>query len=270
MNKNVIYGVIISIINIIIVIISITMYTNDFANKADNRMFYQTANQIDNKADYDYMLQTEAGSSIVQTRISGINPISLPQVTTDKKYIYLHARYEEYLSHIETYTEVTTDAEGNTQTEVKTRIVWEWEYVGSDSKTVDQIEFYGHKYPIALFNLKRYNKSIPLKDLFKDSNSKSNYQSTGYHKRTIWTGIAAKIDTTFYADLNENGLQPIKFPNQKRDTSIRAHANQPIDKFLENELSANTPKPVLWTIITVFLMIFTTTGIIFLISNYDW
>ena len=71
-------------------------------------------------------------------------------------------------------------------------------------------------------------------------------------------------------DKNWVELQPIKFPNQKRDTSIFAYANQPIDKFLENELSANTPKPVLWTIITVFLMIFTTTGVIFLISNYEW
>lgn len=268
-SRQILYGAIIAIINICIILQSINLYTKDFANKADNRTFYQTANQIDNKSTYNYMLKTEAGSSIIQTKISGVNPVALPEVTTNNKYIYLHAQYQEYLSHIETYTETTTDSNGDTHTEVKTRIVWEWEDVDSKSASVNELNIFDHKYSINLFSVNKYSIDIPLSDLFKDSKDDSNYQSTGNGSRTIWTGIPDNITTTFYGDLSTNGLQPIKFPNQKRDKIIRLHANQPIKKFMENELKANTPKPIMWVLLTILILIIITLGLIVLFIKIE-
>lgn len=231
--------------------LSLKWYNKDFANKADNRHFYQSANRIENKEDFDYLLDTGGGRSIVQADLSAVDS----QVNTEKKYASITAKYQEYLPHIETYTETHTDSKGNVTTEVKTRTVWEWENVGKDHKEAKTLSFFGHDYSSKMFMLEKYEEDIPVKDIIKGSKETGNKQYTRRDKRTIWYGVPAKFGTTFYADLTDNGLKPIQFPNQSRDKQIRLHKNQPIKVFLQDELESNTPHPVIWTIITIVIMI---------------
>jgi hypothetical protein len=269
--KKILSIIVFIIIQVVIVSISTNLYNTDFAEKADIRQFYQTANRVTDKSDFDYLLNTGAGRSIVQTELQAVDSVTLPQVTSGKKFTYISAKYQEYLSHVETYTVTVLDGKGKSHTVIRTRIVWEWENVGSDIKQANELTFFGHKYNQSLFDLGKYASDLPLKSIIKGSKDSSNIQDTGHYKRTIWYGIPDKFDTTFYADLSTNGLQPIQFPNQSRDKQIRLHANQPIAKFLENELQANTPHPILWTVIT--LVIVTAVGLVWLLifnSLKEW
>lgn len=238
----------------IIAIVSLNWYNKDFEKKADIRHFYQTANRITNKEDFEYMLDTDGGRSIIQADLAAVDPVTLPQITTGKQFTYIKATYQEYRSHVETYTITHTDSKGHVSTEVKTRVVWRWDTVGEDSQKSQTMTLFEHNYPTSLFLVDKYVNDIPLKKIFKSSKDKGNIQSTGFNKRTIWKGIPAKFGTTFYGELNEHKLKPIQFPNQDRDSQIRLHANQPINKFLEDELEDNTPHPVIWTIVTIVIM----------------
>lgn len=238
----------------IIAIVSLNWYNKDYEKKADIRHFYQTANRITNKEDFDYILDTDGGRSIIQADLVAVDPVTLPQITTGKQFTYIKATYQEYRSHVETYTVTHTDSKGHVSTEVKTRTVWEWENVGKEHKEAKTLSFFGHSYSSNLFMLEKYEEDIPVKDIIKGSKETGNKQYTRRDKRTIWCGVPAKFGTTFYADLTDNGLKPIQFPNQDRDSQIRLHANQPINKFLEDELEDNTPHPVIWTIVTIVIM----------------
>ncbi len=242
-------------LNLIIIFVSVLLYNNDFQHKSDVRSFYQTSNRIDNKSDFDYLLKTGSGRSIVQTELSAIDSVTLPQVTSGKKFMALTATYQRYQPHTEVYTVTVSDGKGRSHTETRTRIVWRWDDVGEDSKVSQNIEFFGNKYRASLFAIDKYKKDIPLNQLFSGSKDTDNIQSTGLHQRTIWEGVPAKFKTTFYANLSDKGLIPIKFPNESRDQTIRLHANQPINIFLKNELQANTPHPIIWTVITLLIMI---------------
>lgn len=252
--KKIIFGAVLMLWTIIVVV-SINLYNKDFAKKSDIRQFYQTANRIDNKDDFDYLLETKAGHSIIQTELSAVDSVSLNQVTSGKQFAYISATYQEYLPHTEIYTVTVSDGKGKSHTETRTRIVWRWDTVGNDTNQAKNVSFFKNKYSANLFLIDRYEKGIPLKDLFKDSNDNGNIQSTGFHKRTIWRGVPDKFQTTFYADLSDKGFAPVQFPNQKRDEQIRLHENQPIKTFLGDELKANTPHPIIWSIVTIIIMI---------------
>lgn len=249
-------------LNLIIIFVSVLLYNNDFQHKTDVRSFYQTANRIDNKSDFDYLLKTASGRSIIQTELSAIDSVTLPQVTSGKRFMALTATYQKYQPHTEVYTVTVSDGEGKSHIETRTRIVWQWDDVGEDTKLSQKVEFFGNKYCASLFAIDKYKKDIPLNQLFRGSKDTDNIQSTGVNQRTIWEGVPVKFKTTFYADLSDNGLIPIKFPNESRDQKIRLHANQPIDEFLKNELQANTPHPIIWTVITLIIMILISTLII--------
>lgn len=269
--RKLIMGIVLIILWAIIGTVSLKWYNKDFANKADNRHFYQSANRIDNKEDFDYLLDTGGGRSIVQADLSAVDSVSLSQVNTGKKYASITAKYQEYLPHTETYTETHTDSNGNVTTEVKARTVWEWENVGKEHKEAKTLSFFGHSYSSNLFMLEKYEEGIPVKDIIKGSKETGNKQYTRRDKRTIWYGVPAKFGTTFYADLTDNGLKPIQLPNQSRDKQIRLHKNQPIKVFLQDELESNTPHPIIWTIITIVIMIVValgTVGIAVYVESY--
>ena len=255
---------------ILIGALSLKLYNKDFANKADNRHFYQSANRIDNKDDFDYLLDTGSGRSIIQTEISAIDTVSLSQVNTEKQFASITAKYQEYLPHIETYTVTHTDSKGNTTTEIKTRTVWEWETGGRDHKESKDLSFFGHTYPSKMFILEKYEQPVPVKEIIKGSKVSGNYQYTRSDKRTVWYGVPAKFGTTFYADLTDSGFKPIQFPNQSRDTKIRLHKNQPIKEFLQNELESNTPHPFIWTTITIFIMLLIAVAAIVFVNSKDY
>lgn len=250
------------IVELIIIIGSTMLYNRDFAKKADIREFYQSANRIETKSDFDYLLETGSGRSIIQTELSAVDGVTMNQISTKRKFIVIKAKYQKYLPHTETYT--TTNSKGETKTH--TRIVWEWETVGRDVKTANQVKFFGSVYDTSLFAFEKYEQEIPVKEIIKGSNDSDNVQSTGNGSRTIWTGVSEKVRTTFYADLTDSGLKPIAFPNEPRDKQIRLHKNQPIAVFLKDELKANTPHPVAWTIITMLFMIAAGTGGVLLIQ----
>lgn len=252
-----------------VISVSTILYNRDFQSKSDIRNFYQSANRIDNKSDYDYLLETGAGRSIIQTTLNAVDPVTLPQVSSGKKFTEISATYQKYQPHIETYTVTTTDSKGKSHTETKTRIVWKWDTVGNETKVAQKINFFKYDYDTNLFAVKKYEQDIPVKDVVANSNDSSNVQDTGFRSRTIWSGVPEKFDTTFYADLIGGSLKPIQFPNQKRDEQIRLHKNQPIDKFLANELEANTPHPIIWTIITALIVIVIGVSGIALILNFD-
>lgn len=239
------------IADVIIILLSMHMYNYDFQQKSDIRSFYQTANRIDNKNDFNYLLETGAGRSIIQSKISTNDPVTLPQISTKKKFIQIKAIHQEYLSHIETYE--TTDSKGNV--EMHTRIVSDWETINRETKTSKTIMFFNHSYSVEIFNLSKYEEDIPVKDIDKNSKDTDNVQDTGNDKRTIWVGIPESVNSTFYADLSQNGLQPIKFPGESRDKQIKLHKNQPIKAFLKNELDANSPHPIFWSIMTTLIII---------------
>lgn len=88
-------------LNLIIIFVSVLIYNNDFQHKSDVRSFYQTSNRIDNKSDFDYLLKTGSGRSIVQTELSAIDSVTLPQVTSGKKFMALTATYQRYQPHTE-------------------------------------------------------------------------------------------------------------------------------------------------------------------------
>jgi hypothetical protein len=252
-------------LNLIIIFVSVLIYNNDFQHKLDIRSFYQTANRVDNKSDFDYLLKTGSGHSIIQTKLSAIDSVTLPQITSGKRFMALTVRYQKYQPHTEVYT--TTDGKGHVHTHIRT--VWRWDTVGEDSEISKSLKFFNSKYSTNLFAIDKYKKDIPLNQLFSGSKDTDNIQSTGLNRRTIWEGVPDEIKTTFYADLSAKGLMPIKFPNESRDERIRLHTNQPINVFLNNELQANTPHPIIWGTVTFLIMILSSVLIVWLIMFVD-
>ncbi len=254
-------------LNLIIIFVSVLLYNNDFQHKSDVRSFYQTSNRIDNKSDFDYLLKTASGRSIVQTELSAIDSVTLSQVTSGKSFMAITATYQRYQPHTETYTVTVSDGKGKSHTETRTRIVWRWDTIGEDNRISKELKFFDNKYSSSLFAIDKYKKDIPLNQLFNGNKDTDNVQSTGFNQRTIWEGVPNKFKTTFYADLSDKGLVPIKFPNESRDRQIIFHSDQPINKFLKNELKANTPHPIIWAVITLAIMILISSLIIVIVVN---
>lgn len=91
------------IVELIIIIGSTMLYNRDFAKKADIREFYQSANRIETKSDFDYLLETGSGRSIIQTELSAVDGVTMNQIST-KKNLLLSKPNTKNIYHIQKHT----------------------------------------------------------------------------------------------------------------------------------------------------------------------
>lgn len=148
---------------------------------------YNTALQIENDTDlFAYGMRTDVGNAFVYGELKAVDTVSYPEIGGG--YMYIERVKEKYTKHTETYT-VTTPKGG---TQVRTRIYWSWDRVGSEYKKCKQVSFCD-----VVFDSGKID--IPSAD-YVDTIKESSYIRYKYY------GVKTKYTGTIFTELKNNTI----------------------------------------------------------------
>lgn len=153
--------------------------------------------KIDTQEMFEYGMRTGIGDALVYGDLIAIDPVTLWGL--DGEYMTIKRTTEEYTAVTKTEPETTVDADGEVKTVMKTKVVYEWVLVGSDSRCCKEVTFLGvtfDKDKIAL-------PSPPLIDVvYETPHLRHTYYGFGTHLTgTVFTGLRDKTiadNSTFF------------------------------------------------------------------------
>lgn len=202
--------------------------------KRDYLQYIQTYQKSDNKNDFEYLWNTQAGKiGADKVNITASDLVTFPEITGE--YMYVYREREEYHMHTRTYT--TTDSKGHTTTH--TEVYYSWDYAGSDHKSSSGFTLYGKPYDgITTDMLSNYTIQLhPDKVIKKDvatnwmgfSSVNDTYYYVGSDIRYIYKAIPAKIVSDVMVTHSHSGTKWEKFS----DTDInkrKQEAKEDVDE----------------------------------------
>lgn len=131
-----------------------------------NEKYYKSLKINDDIDMFKHALNTNIGYVMAHGTISGINGVNYDGV--DGNYFYIKKVKEEYTRHTRqvAHTRTVPDGNGGTKTETyyTTEVYYEWDYVGSENKHVEQFTFLGStfNYDTIGFSNDSYVKTIKV------------------------------------------------------------------------------------------------------------
>lgn len=159
---------------------------------------YTKALKIDNNNDmFKYAIDTNIGNIIVYGNFNVDKGITTEWLKND--YMYIERVTEEYSKH--TRTECTGSGEDRT---CKTETYYTWDVIGSQSRSVDEIEFSGVIFNFGEFtNYPKYRLGLNNETVIdkKQSYIKDNCI---YEKKTSFFGSSEGDKRYFYKIINKN------------------------------------------------------------------
>lgn len=223
------------VIAILLICLGLFIYGKIADKVLSDSAIYNTALKVKDKDTFNYVIDTQQGNIIVQTKMKVKEPVSFPELKG--AYAYVKKSREEYTMHTETYT----DSKGK----VHTRTYWSWDYAGSESKEAKQLVLYGNTYDINKFSLvstEGLRASDALKAEYKNRLTGYYYYTSG-HVRYSYNVVPTTFDASFIAKAGEKGLSsmPQKSKINLQETDIKG--------LLANvESAGKTKKIVFWIV----------------------
>lgn len=113
----------------------------------DKNEKYNKALKINDSELFKYGMDTNVGNAFVYGNLKAVDPVTYPELK--ESYLYVEKIKEEYTMHTRTVT--YTDSKGNAKT--KTETYWEWDRVGHEDITSNEVTFLGIKFNTSQFRL---------------------------------------------------------------------------------------------------------------------
>lgn len=186
------------IIIVVLLVIGFLISSSINTSLLDKFQEYDTALQIDNDAElFQYGMRTSVGNAFVFGELRAVDTVSYPDVSGE--YSYISKRVERYTEHTRTVTE--EDDDGNTYTTTET--YYEWDYIDSESKHSETIEFLGVEFSYGTI---QFPSSEYIDTVYE--------RSEWYHRvgdlRYKYEGAPTRSDVTIYAKLIDRTIRDVQ------------------------------------------------------------
>lgn len=150
---------------------------------------YDTALKVDSQELFEYGMRTNVGNAFVYGSLKSIGSVGYPEISGE--YAYIEKVKEKYTRH-EKLVAHTRTVNGKTETYYTTEVYWTWDYVGSESKHVEQWLFSNNAFD--------YVKISPPDTEYIDTVKESEYIRYKYY------GIKTEYKGTLFTDLRNNTI----------------------------------------------------------------
>ena len=210
-----------------------------------NDKYYKSL-KVDNDTDmFSYALKTNIGYVLASGIVEGIDGVSYDGI--NGKYFYIKKVKEEYTKHTRQveHTRTVPDGNGGTKTETyyTTETYWEWDYVSSEIKHVNQFKFLNSIFD---YNTIKFNNDKYI-DTVKES----------YYIRYKYYAIPISFNGVLFTHIENNTIVDNEF-----------YYNSSIDEVIRNRQTSVTGAVTGFWLLWIILIVLLDFGYVYLENNY--